>query len=294
MKKRLILFLIMIISILTLVTIWVKFQKNINDNKNIKNVKKIKNEKNIKDIEKDIEYIEKDIEYKEYIKENINDIENINDQSGILLSFDDCNEENWEQYFDLFDKYNVKVTFFINASRPTDFCIKAQNRGHEIGYHTRDHVRLTEVSKEEFLKQAITPIKVFKENGCELTSFSYPYGAYSEWMNEELLKHYKVLRGAYYYELYPKENLERGFVEAKSIDNVNYDSDESFQEEIKKMLTEASQKKGSVVSLYSHVIDGGDWCVLPERLEYIFQKADELNLKFYTYKDLEEADNDKS
>ena len=51
------------------------------------------------------------------------------------------------------------------------------------------------------------------------------------------------------------------------------------------MLTEASQNEGTVLSLYSHAIEGGDWCVMPDRLEFLFQKAQELNLKFYTYKD---------
>jgi len=208
-------------------------------------------------------------------------------QSGILLSFDDYNPQNWEQYFDLFDDYNVKVTFFINASSPTDFCDMARSRGHEIAFHTVGHVKLTEVSEEEFFAQAIAPIEVFKEYGYEITSFAYPYGEYTDWMNEELLKYYNVVRGAYYYQLYDKDDFNKEFVESKPIDNIYYKSDEIFQADITRMLTEASINEGTIVSLYSHAIDGGDWCVMSDRIEYIFQKAQELNLKFYTYMDLQ-------
>ncbi|MDR2045220.1 MAG: polysaccharide deacetylase family protein [Clostridium sp.] len=209
------------------------------------------------------------------------------EQSGILLSFDDYSPANWEEYFDLFDEYNVKVTFFINAEAPTDFCEKAVSRGHEIGFHTISHAKLSECTAEQFYAQAIAPIDTFREYGYELTSFAYPYGEYSGWMNEALLKHYETVRGGWYYQLCPKDALQSAFVEAKPIDNYYYASIEKFQGDITQMLTDASQNKGTVVSMYSHAIADGDWCVWPERLEYIFQMAESLNLKFYTYKDLQ-------
>jgi hypothetical protein len=35
------------------------------------------------------------------------------DDSGILLSLDDSYEDQWRRYFDLFDRYEVKLTFFV-------------------------------------------------------------------------------------------------------------------------------------------------------------------------------------
>jgi hypothetical protein len=35
------------------------------------------------------------------------------DDSGILLSLDDNYEDQWRRYFDLFDRYGVKLTFFV-------------------------------------------------------------------------------------------------------------------------------------------------------------------------------------
>lgn len=208
-------------------------------------------------------------------------------RSGILLAFDDYSPDNWESYFDLFDKYGVKVSFFINAEEPTDFCANAVARGHEIGFHGAEHVRMTEISEEEIIEYAIEPIEVFRQQGYELTSFAYPYGEYTDELNALLLQHYNVVRGAYFYALNPKENLQKGFVESMSIDNVNYESDQHFQETVDMVLSDACRNKGTVVSIYSHAIDGGNWCVAPDRLEYIFQKAEELGLEFYTFKNLQ-------
>lgn len=209
-------------------------------------------------------------------------------QCGILLAFDDYGAENWENCFDLFDKYNVKVTFFINAEEPTDFCYKAIERGHEIAYHTKNHVRLTEVSQEEVYQQAIAPIEVFREHGIELTTFAYPYGAYNEQLNEQLLQHYNVLRGAYAYQLAGKHEMRHGFVESLSIDNINYESEEMFRKQIDTVLDDLDNSVGGVAGLYSHAISEGAWCVSQERLEYIFQKAQEKGIQFYTYRELQE------
>ena len=209
-------------------------------------------------------------------------------QCGIVLCFDDYNASNWEEYFELFDRYDAKVTFFVTCSEPTDFCYHAVERGHEIAYHTEDHTNLRTVSAEEVYAKAIAPIEVFREKGFELTTFAYPYGSYSEELNELLLQYYKVLRGAYYYQLVGKHDMRHGFVESLSIDNVHYSSEEQFEERIDEILEELSQNVGAVVSLYSHAISGGDWCVTEERLEYLLKKAHEMGIQFYTFKELQE------
>ena len=208
-------------------------------------------------------------------------------QCGIVLAFDDYNTENWEQYFDLFDEYNVKVTFFVNNYEPTEFCFNAIERGHEIGYHTASHVNLGEATEEEIYQQAIEPIEVFCEQGIELSSFAYPYGAYNAELNELLLQHYNILRGAYYYQLAGKHEMRHGFVESLSIDNINYSSEKAFRDRIDFILEELSNNKGAVVGLYSHAISDGSWCVTEERLEYIFKRAQDEGIQFYTYKELQ-------
>ncbi len=209
-------------------------------------------------------------------------------QCGILLAFDDYNAESWEEYFDLFDRYNAKVTFFVNATEPTDFCYDAIERGHEIAFHTINHIDMTTITEEEVYIQAIKPIETFREHGIELTSFSYPYGAYSGELNDLLLQYYKVLRGAYYYQVVGKDVMRHGFVESLSIDNIHYSSDEEFEKHIDSIIAELSRNKGAVVGLFSHAIGGGDWCITGERLEYLLQKANEAGIQFYTYKELQQ------
>lgn len=207
--------------------------------------------------------------------------------SVILLAFDDYYEENWEQYFDYFDENDVKVTFFVNSATPTEFCMEAVERGHEIGFHTMQHVDLTTASEEEVREQAIVPIEDFRKAGIEMTTFAYPYGEYTEELNRELLQYYKVLRGGFYYEPAPKDNFKSGFVESKPIDNNKFESELQFRWVINKMLYEARFNEGTVVSIYSHGIESGEYCITPERMEYIIQKAKDLNLEFCTYQDLQ-------
>lgn len=209
-------------------------------------------------------------------------------QKGILLAFDDYNPDSWQEHFDLFDEYGVKVTFFVNLKKPDAFCAEAEKRGHEIGFHTAEHAKLTEVSEEEFYEQAIAPIENFRSEGYELTSFAYPFGYYEEWMNEELLKYYKTLRGAWHFQGCYKEMLRGGFIEAYSIDNLHFESDEHFREEIGKLLDVLKDcDDGTVASLFSHAISGGDWCITADRLEILFQEAKKRDLVFYTFRELQ-------
>lgn len=209
-------------------------------------------------------------------------------QSGILLAFDDYNEDSWTKGMDLMDKYDAKATFFVTCAEPTDFCIEAQKRGYEIGYHTLGHQKVTEMTPEEIEEKCIMPIETFHEKGIDMTTFAYPAGAYTEELNALLLQHYKVVRGAYFYEVHGKGDLKDGFVESMSIDNVNYESDEIFREKIDSIMTELSENEGAVASIYSHAIAGGDWCIQEDRLEYVLQKAKEKGLEFYTFRELQQ------
>jgi peptidoglycan/xylan/chitin deacetylase (PgdA/CDA1 family) len=209
-------------------------------------------------------------------------------QPGILLAFDDYSPESWEENFDLFDKYDARVTFFINAGEPTEFCYAAQERGHEIGFHTITHRNLLECTEDEMYQEAIVPIETFREEGFELTSFAYPYGNYNDQLNEKLLEHYNIVRGAWQCELNLKHNLRHGFVEAMGLDNGLFESQEAYEKSIRDILTGLKKEKGMVICMYSHAIGDGSWCISGERLEYLLQTAEELGLKFYRFQDLQD------
>nr|MBQ8252562.1 polysaccharide deacetylase family protein [Lachnospiraceae bacterium] len=209
-------------------------------------------------------------------------------QKGILLSFDDYSPDSWSDAFELLDEYGAKVTFFVTLSEPTDFCAEAVRRGHEIGFHTVQHVKMTEMSDSEVYEQAIAPIKTFREQGYELSTFAYPYGLYNEELNVELLQYYDTLRGAYNYVGRYKEDLHNGFIESYSLDNVHFESDEAFHQQISEMLDSLNNcNDGTIAAMYSHAIGGGDWCITAERLEILLQEAQKRNLAFYTFKELQ-------
>lgn len=214
-------------------------------------------------------------------------VHHLNNQSGVLLAFDDLSVDSWEEHFDLFEEYDAHVTFFIASPEPTDFCQKAVDRGHEIGFHTAYHTDLLGLSEDEIYGQAIAPIEKFREQGFELTSFAYPFGNHTPETDELLLQHYKTLRGAWFHHLHQKITFKNNFVESKSLDNINYETDEIFEKEVTDMLMQAKENKRAIVSFYSHAIGGGDWCIGEDRLEFLLKKANELGLKFYTYKDLQ-------
>ncbi len=213
-------------------------------------------------------------------------------QSGICLAFDDYYPDNWESYFDLFDEYGVNVTFFVTLYEPTDFCYKAIDRGHEIGFHTAGHVPVPEMSEEQLKEQILDPMERFKEQGIELTSFAYPGGARNEDTDKFLLEHFNLVRCAYKYQVNGKDVLRHGVVESMPIDfhyySLKEESEEAFKNRIDSMMEELSNNVGAVASIYSHGIDdGAEWCVSEKRLRYIFEKADEYGLKFYTFKELQ-------
>jgi peptidoglycan/xylan/chitin deacetylase (PgdA/CDA1 family) len=206
--------------------------------------------------------------------------------SGIVLGFDDYYPDIWEQYFDLFDKYNAKVTFFVTGNSVTKFMTDAQERGHEIAYHTINHFYLSKIPEKQFFEQTVSRIDAFKDAGVELSTFGYPYGDYKDWMNNELLKSYKIVRGYGGNRNYTAEEMKYGFVESTSIDNIRCESDEAFKLLVDTRLSLEKNNK-SIALLNSHEINSADWGITPERLIYLLNKGQEMELKFYTYKELQ-------
>jgi peptidoglycan/xylan/chitin deacetylase (PgdA/CDA1 family) len=213
-------------------------------------------------------------------------------RAGVLLAFDDDYMENWEMYFDLFDKYGAKVTFFVQGEYNgalERFCAEALNRGHDVGYHTVHHTDLRGLSRERFFTEAISGAAAFREHGTPLKSFAYPYGFSSPWMHDELLQHYRILRGyGVTYKLYREEDFRTGYVSSRAIDNTVIKDDEDFARIITAMFRTVKFLGGEwVLPVTTHDISGSaSWGITPERLEYVLQTADDLKLEFYRYSDV--------
>jgi len=210
------------------------------------------------------------------------------DASGLLFSLDDDYFESWISYFDLFDRYGAKITFFVQGDN-TAFCKAALERGHDVGYHTTKHLNLTKVDETVFRREAISGAEVFRNAGIPLTSFAYPFGLSESWMHEELLKHFKILRGyGVTFRLYGSSRLREGYSSSKALDNILFKQDEDFETALNVMLRTVKFIGGDMIlPLTTHDIsDTADWGIKPRRLEYLFQTANELQLTFYRYEDL--------
>jgi peptidoglycan/xylan/chitin deacetylase (PgdA/CDA1 family) len=206
--------------------------------------------------------------------------------AGLLLSFDDNFTEVWEQYFDLLDRYGARVTFFITGDYDP-FCAAAEERGHEIGHHTRRHLNLLKVSPQVFFEETIAAAGDLRRHGLRLGSFAYPYGYSEPWMDEALGKHFSVLRGfGAAVRIYDADTIKAGLIVSKSIDNILYKSDAEFEADIAYMLG-AIKSGGGFLPLTTHTIAAdADWGIKAERLEYLLKTAAELGLQFYRYEDL--------
>jgi peptidoglycan/xylan/chitin deacetylase (PgdA/CDA1 family) len=207
------------------------------------------------------------------------------DDSGILLAFDDTYEKSWEEHFALLDRYGVRATFFVQGNF-SPFCTTAMARGHEIGYHTKNHLNLLRVSRRVFFEETIQDIEAFRQEGLPLKAFAYPYGFSEPWMHEALAGTFSILRGfGAACRIYTVDTIKKGYISSKSIDNIMYQNDEAFEDDISAMLRTV-KFTGGILPLTSHAIaEDASWGISPKRLEYLLKTATDLKLKFYRYGD---------
>ena len=206
--------------------------------------------------------------------------------AGILLSFDDDYFESWERHFDLFDRYQAKVTFFLQgAFHP--FAARAMGRGHDIGYHGLNHLDLRGISRTAFNRETASAIESFRQSGVLLASFAYPYGYFEPWMHNELLKDYALIRGyGVTFRLYTEEQIRSGFISSRGIDNTVIPGDADFERLIVSMFrTVQFLDGGLVLPLTSHDVSEAAWAISARRLEFLLETAAGLGLRFYRYSD---------
>ena len=133
-----------------------------------------------------------------------------NGRKVMYLTIDDGPSELTEQYLDLFDKYNVKATFFVTGHDPNYYHViqDAYNRGHTIGLHSMTHEYSQVYSSEEaFFKDLDEVGKVVEDQiGFVPCFIRFPGGSsnavsedYSPGLMPKLVKDV-VARGYQYYD----------------------------------------------------------------------------------------------
>ena len=215
--------------------------------------------------------------------------------AGVLLSFDDDHWRTWRRYFDVFDSFGARVTFFVQGGLepngekedPEKFCLEALGRGCDLGFHSVNHYNLTKVSREIFNAETIDAAKTFSRAGISFSAFAFPFGFSEPWMRKALAPFFPLTRGyGVNTRFYDPETIAGGYIVSKAIDNIIYPDDGKFESDIRMILLAAKFTGNSIVPFTTHDIsDTAQWGIKPGRLEFLLKTARELKLKFYTYAD---------
>jgi hypothetical protein len=123
---------------------------------------------------------------------------------GLALSFDDAAIAAWTTARPLLLQYGARVTFFVTRYHLFTEEGRAQLRdfaadGHEIAAHGVAHLRAPVYVEEHGLgaylaDEALPSIDILRDDGYEVTSFAYPYGARTGELDRALAAHVPVLR----------------------------------------------------------------------------------------------------
>ncbi|QLH07843.1 polysaccharide deacetylase [Nitrosopumilus ureiphilus] len=102
---------------------------------------------------------------------------------------------NTEMILDLFEKYDVKATFFVLgyiAEKFPDLVKKISELGHEIASHSYAHIDLRKVSKEQFEEDFLKSINILEKiTGKKVEGFRAPFFSINKsnyWVFEILSK----------------------------------------------------------------------------------------------------------
>jgi len=106
----------------------------------------------------------------------------------IALTLDDGPGVYTNQFLDLFEKYNIRVTFstignLVNTQE--EALIRAIDLGHEVIGHSWDHKNLAKLPADAVSKQITDTSNIIEEvTGTNVKLFRPPYGAVSDTMRE--------------------------------------------------------------------------------------------------------------
>jgi hypothetical protein len=125
-------------------------------------------------------------------------------QAGVVLSFDDAAVEDWLAGSDLYARYAARVTFFVayydhlhpeqRASLHT-----LADAGHAIEAHSVNHLRAPLYVEQKGLTaylrdEALPSIRWLRDDGFDVTTYAYPYGARTDELDDALLQQVSLVR----------------------------------------------------------------------------------------------------
>jgi hypothetical protein len=123
---------------------------------------------------------------------------------GVALSFDDSYIADWVSGSDLYARYGARLTFFIAYYHQLRAEQKAalhelERAGHAIEAHGVAHLRAPLYVEQKGLgaylaDEAVPSITRMRDDGFEVTSYAYPYGARTSEIDRAVLEHVSLVR----------------------------------------------------------------------------------------------------
>jgi peptidoglycan/xylan/chitin deacetylase (PgdA/CDA1 family) len=191
---------------------------------------------------------------------------------GIILTVDDGYVNTWYKYIDYLDSVHFKLTFYITGyhelnNKEKEMLKKFQAHGHEIAYHTTNHVNVNEFLKDktpdDYIREEILPdLELMQNDSLDVKNFAYPYG-YGDGIVDRLLKNYfksiRKIRVTTYFRLYELDEI---YYDFPTNDRIIYGADidrgsEVTGSDIEKALKRA-REESKIILLYCHKIGNTD------------------------------------
>lgn len=126
----------------------------------------------------------------------------------VILVCDDWNVDNWYSFLDSFEKYDMRLTFYVshfhemNAHKKRKL-LELQNCGHEIAYHTLNHsvwdTNATQAEIDNYLKVEIdSGLNLLRSSGFNVNNFAFPGERYSSSIFRLISSRFKHVRAGHF------------------------------------------------------------------------------------------------
>lgn len=107
------------------------------------------------------------------------------DEKKVAISFDAAwGTDHTKNILDILDKHDIKTTFFLVdfwVNKHPDMVKEIDKRGHEVQNHSTTHPKMTELSKEDMIKEVkTTEESIEKIIGKRSNLFRPPFGDYND------------------------------------------------------------------------------------------------------------------
>jgi len=188
--------------------------------------------------------------------------------AGIVFAVDDGYVNTWYPFLDYLDSVHFKLTFYITgyhelSNGEKDILKNFKAHGHEIAYHTTNHINVNEFLKDksadDYMQEEIFPdIALMDQDSLDVKDFAYPYGAGDKIVDRLLLNYFKSIRKiriTTYFRLYELDGI---YYDFPSNDRIIFGADidrysEVSNSDIEKALDRAKDEN-KVLFIYCHKI----------------------------------------